>query len=60
VCEPTVERLPELRKELWSEEFWEDGYFVRTVGDTVTEEMIKRYISYHQQEREEVLDLGLF
>ena len=51
---------PELRKELWSGEFWEDGYFVRTVGDTVTEEMIKRYITYHQQEREGDLDLGLF
>ena len=51
---------PELRKELWSGEFWEDGYFVRTVGDTVTEEMIKRYITYHHQEREGALDLGLF
>lgn len=51
---------PELRKELWSEEFWEDGYFVRTVGDTVTKEMIKRYITYHQHEREGALDLGLF
>ena len=51
---------PELRKDLWSGEFWEDGYFVRTVGDTVTEEMIKRYITYHQQEREGDLDLGLF
>jgi len=51
---------PELRKELWSGEFWEDGYFVRTVGDTVTEEMIKRYITHHQQEREGDLDLGLF
>jgi len=30
------------------------------VGDTVTEEMIKRYITYHQQEREGDLDLGLF
>lgn len=23
---------PEVRKQLWGGEFWEDGYFVRTVG----------------------------
>jgi len=26
----------------------------------VTEEMIKRYITYHHQQREGALDLGLF
>ncbi len=24
-------RFPEVKKELWGGEFWEDGYFVRTV-----------------------------
>jgi len=24
--------FPEVRKQLWGGEFWEDGYFVRTVG----------------------------
>jgi len=31
-------------KQLWGGEFWEDGYFVRTVGDKVTAEVIRKYI----------------
>jgi len=33
---------PEVKKQLWGGEFWEDGYFVRTVGDKVTAEAIIR------------------
>ena len=44
------QRHPEVKKELWGGEFWEDGYFVRTVGDKVTSEMIKNYIKYHRHE----------
>ena len=43
-------RYPEVKRELWGGEFWEDGYFVRTVGDKVTSETIKRYIQYHRHE----------
>jgi REP-associated tyrosine transposase len=39
---------PEVKKELWGGEFWEDGYFVRSVGDKVTSETIKKYIRYHK------------
>jgi len=42
------QRYPEVKKELWGGEFWEDGYFVRTVGDKVTSEIIKKYIKYHR------------
>ena len=42
---------PEVKRELWGGEFWEDGYFARTVGDKVTSEVIRRYIRYHQQEK---------
>ena len=42
----TIEKYPGIKKELW-EEFGEYGYFVRTVGDKVTTECIKRYIGYH-------------
>lgn len=38
------ERYPEFREILWGGEFWEDGFFVRTVGDEVTSEVIKQYI----------------
>ena len=44
------QRYPEVKKELWGGEFWEDGYFVRTVGDRVTSDTIKQYIQYHRYE----------
>ena len=34
----------------WGGAFWEDGYFVRTVGDKVTSGTIKKYIEYHRHE----------
>jgi putative transposase len=43
-------RYPEVKRELWGGEFWEDGYFVRTVGDKVTSNMIQQYIQYHRHE----------
>ena len=43
-------KFPEVKKELWGGEFWEDGYFARTVGDKVTADLIKRYIKYHRDE----------
>ena len=53
-------RHPEVKRELWGGEFWEDGYFVRTVGDKVTAEVIKKYIQYHRHEEKSPnqLDLG--
>jgi putative transposase len=42
--------FPEVKRELWGGEFWEDGYFARTVGDRVTADLIKRYIKYHHDE----------
>ena len=44
------DEFPEVKKELWGGEFWEDGYFVRTVGDRITADLIKRYIKYHHDE----------
>ncbi len=38
---------PEVKKELWGVEFWQDGYFVRTVGDKVIADLINRCIKYH-------------
>ena len=39
---------PELKKYLRKQEFWEDGYFVRTVGDAVMAAVVQRYIRYHR------------
>ena len=51
---------PEVKRELWGGELWEDGYFARTVGDKVTAEIIKRYIRYHRQEKKSPQQLDLF
>jgi putative transposase len=52
--------FPELRRQLWGGEFWEDGYFVRTVGDQVTAEVVKRYIQYHRHDERDGGQLNLF
>ncbi len=52
--------FPELRRQLWGREFWEDGYFARTVGDQVTAEVIKKYIRYHRHEEHQGSQLKLF
>ena len=41
----------QVKKQLWGGEFWEDGYFARTVGDKVTAEVIKKYIRHHREEK---------
>lgn len=50
----------QLRRQLWGGEFWEDGYFVRTVGDRITAEVIKRYIQSHRDDSAQDLQLKLF
>ena len=55
-------QYPEVRKELklWRSKFWERGYFVRTVGDEVTTEMIRKYIEYHKHDEVNAKQLMLF
>jgi putative transposase len=48
---------PEVKKELWGGELWEDGYFVRTVGDKVTVEMIRKYIKHHRNPKAKQLKM---
>jgi putative transposase len=49
--------FPQVKRELWGGEFWEDGYFARTVGDKVTAEMIRKYIQRHKESQDAQLDL---
>ena len=42
-------KFPNIRKAMWSGMIWEDGYFVRSVGDKVTAEVIRKYIQYQKQ-----------
>ena len=46
----TFKQFTWLRKRFWSGELWEDGYGVRTAGDSVTADIIKRYIRRHEEE----------
>jgi putative transposase len=43
-------KYPKLRKQFWSGELWNDGYFVRSVGDKVTADIIRKYIEYQTHE----------
>ena len=52
-------QFPELRKQLWAGELWNDGYFVRSVGDKVTADMIRKYIEYQSHE-DDSIQLNIF
>ena len=51
--------FPEIRKQLWAGELWNDGYFVRSVGDKVTADIIRKYIKYQTHEADS-RQLGMF
>ena len=53
----TFARFPWLRRKLWGGEFWGDGYFVRSIGDQVTSEIIRRYIQYQKSPKNVQLEL---
>ncbi len=42
-CE-VFRKFPKLRKQLRTRGFWSGGYFVRSVGDKVTADVIRKYI----------------
>ena len=52
-------KFPDLRKQLWAGELWNDGYFVRSVGDEVTADIIRKYIEYQTHEDDSV-QLNMF
>ena len=37
-------RVPSVKQQLWGGQFWSDGYYVATVGQHVSEEVIRRYV----------------
>ena len=45
-------RVPSVKKQLWGGEFWTDGYYVGTVGQHATEEVIRQYVKNQGQETE--------
>jgi REP element-mobilizing transposase RayT len=47
------QRVPSVKKKMWAGGFWADGYFVATVGQHGTEEVIKCYEKEQGQEPEQ-------
>ena len=45
-------QYPEIKEKLWGGEFWSDGGYIATVGEGVTEEIIRRYIEKQGTEEE--------
>jgi putative transposase len=43
-----------VREKLWAGHLWEQGYFFRTVGEQVTDDVIKRYIQKHSFSQEQL------
>ncbi len=46
------QEFPEVKQPLWGGELWNDGYFVRSGGDTVTAEVIRRYIKHQHDSKQ--------
>jgi putative transposase len=43
-------KFPKMRKMMWSGKIWNEGYFVRSIGDKLTSDVIKKYIEYQKNE----------
>ena len=48
-------RVPEVKNKLWGGEFWTDGYYVGTVGQHATEDVIKQYVKDQGKEGKYVM-----
>lgn len=46
------QEFPEVKKQLWGGELWNDRFFVRSVGDKVTAEVIRHYIKHQHDPRQ--------
>ena len=44
-------RVPSVKEHLWGGEFWSDGYYIGTVGQNATEEVIKKYVEKQGEEQ---------
>jgi len=53
-------KVPEVKKELWGGEFWTEGYYVGTVGEGVTWEVVEEYVRRQGRPTEGLRQLDLF
>ena len=45
-------KYPEIKQQLWGGEFWSDGGYIGTVGEGITEDIIRNYIEEHSTPEE--------
>ena len=48
------EEYPKLKRKLWGGHLWEQGYFARTVGEHITDDVIRLYIEKHSFSSEQL------
>ena len=46
-------QFPDLKQELWGGEFWTDGYYLATIGERGTLQVLERYIRNQGQQPED-------
>ncbi len=47
-----MRRYPHLRRHFWGSAMWSPSYFVRTIGEGVTAETVRKYIETHEERSE--------
>ena len=52
--------FPEVRKQLWGGEFWEEGYCARTGGDNVTADVSQQYLRSHEAKTRQAEQVQMF
>ncbi len=48
------EEFPEIREMISNKHFWERGYFSQTVGDHVTEDIVRKYFDQHSSSHDQL------
>ncbi|HEX8138276.1 MAG TPA: transposase [Pyrinomonadaceae bacterium] len=49
--------FPQVKRQLWGGEFWEDEYVARTVGDKVRAEVVGKDIQGHKEAQDAQIEL---
>ena len=47
-------KFPEIKKDLWGGEFWNDGGYIGTVGEGTTADVVRKYILRQGSKEEKI------
>ena len=54
-----VLKIPDVRKELWGGEFWTDGYYMATISNRGTKQVIENYVKNQGRNPEQLTIFNL-